>query len=55
MLPDGTRVTPDQTGGFSRPDATGGFLAPTITHLVWSLGMLFLLPGALDLGGRLFG
>lgn len=35
--------------------ATGGFLAPTITHLVWSLGMLFLLPGALDLGGRLFG
>lgn len=35
--------------------ATGGFLAPTVTHLVWSLGMLFLLPGALTLGGRLLG
>ncbi|ROR52956.1 hypothetical protein EDD41_0075 [Luteococcus japonicus] len=35
--------------------ATGGFLAPTITHLVWSLGMLFLLPSALSLGAALFG
>lgn len=35
--------------------ATGGFLAPTITHLVWSLGMLLLLPSALDLGARLLG
>jgi membrane protease YdiL (CAAX protease family) len=26
---------------------TGGILAPTITHLLWSLGMLFLLPPAL--------
>ena len=23
---------------------TGGILGPTITHLTWSLGMLFLLP-----------
>ncbi|NLJ53774.1 MAG: hypothetical protein GX344_06530 [Intrasporangiaceae bacterium] len=23
---------------------TGGVLAPIITHLIWSLGMLFLLP-----------
>lgn len=35
--------------------ATGGFLAPTITHLVWSLGMLFLLPGAMSLGERVLG
>lgn len=35
--------------------ATGGFLAPTITHLVWSLGMLFMLPDALSLGAALFG
>ena len=27
---------------------TGGVLAPIITHLTWSLGMLFLLPGLLD-------
>ena len=27
---------------------TGGVLGPIITHLVWSLGMLFLLPGVLD-------
>lgn len=27
---------------------TGGILAPTITHLTWSLGMLFLLPLVLD-------
>ena len=26
---------------------TGGILGPIITHLTWSLGMLFLLPGAL--------
>ena len=26
---------------------TGGILGPTITHSVWSLGMLFLLPPAL--------
>jgi CAAX protease family protein len=26
---------------------TGGLLGPTITHLLWSLGMLFLLPPAL--------
>lgn len=28
---------------------TGGVLGPTITHLTWSLGMLFLLPTALNL------
>lgn len=28
---------------------TGGLLAPIITHLTWSLGMLLLLPPALDL------
>ncbi|MGL5866280.1 MAG: CPBP family intramembrane glutamic endopeptidase [Dermatophilaceae bacterium] len=28
---------------------TGGILGPVITHLTWSLGMLFLLPPALDL------
>ena len=33
--------------------ATGGYLVPTVTHLVWSLGMLFLLPGALAMGARL--
>ncbi|MGL4178141.1 MAG: lysostaphin resistance A-like protein [Dermatophilaceae bacterium] len=27
---------------------TGGILGPIITHLTWSLGMLFLLPPALD-------
>lgn len=27
---------------------TGGILGPVITHLTWSLGMLFLLPPALD-------
>jgi hypothetical protein len=27
---------------------TGGILGPVITHLTWSLGMLFLLPFALD-------
>ena len=27
---------------------TGGILGPTITHLTWSLGMLFLLPPVLD-------
>ena len=26
---------------------SGGILAPTVTQLVWSLGMLFLLPPAL--------
>lgn len=35
--------------------ATGGFLAPTVTHLTWSLGMLFLLPGALALGRHMLG
>lgn len=35
--------------------ATGGFLAPTITHLVWSLGMLFLLGPTLDFAARLLG
>jgi len=30
---------------------TGGILGPTITHLTWSLGMLFLLPPMLDLFG----
>ena len=28
---------------------TGGVLGPIITHLTWSLGMLFLLPPALNL------
>ncbi|WP_307785203.1 hypothetical protein [Janibacter melonis] len=28
---------------------TGGVLGPIITHLTWSLGMLFLLPPTLDL------
>jgi membrane protease YdiL (CAAX protease family) len=27
---------------------TGGILGPTVTHLTWSLGMLFLLPTVLD-------
>ena len=27
---------------------TGGILGPIITHLTWSLGMLFLLPPVLD-------
>ena len=35
--------------------ATGGFLAGTITHLIWSLGMLFLLPATLDAADRLVG
>ncbi len=30
---------------------TGGVLGPIVTHLTWSLGMLFLLPTALTLGG----
>lgn len=30
---------------------TGGVLGPILTHLVWSLGMLFLLPPLLSLGG----
>lgn len=30
---------------------TGGILGPTITHLIWSVGMLFLLPPMLDLFG----
>lgn len=29
---------------------TGGVLGPIVTHLIWSLGMLFLLPYALHLG-----
>ncbi len=29
---------------------TGGFLGPVITHLTWSIGMLYLLPLTLDLG-----
>ena len=33
--------------------AGGGILAPVVTHLVWSLGMLTLLPSALDLAARL--
>lgn len=28
---------------------TGGFLGPVVTHLTWSVGMLYLLPAALDL------
>lgn len=31
---------------------TGGVLGPVVTHLTWSLGMLFLLPSALDLWSR---
>ena len=27
---------------------TGGILGPVVTHLTWSLGMLFLLPPVLD-------
>ena len=30
---------------------TGGVLGPIVSHLTWSLGMLFLLPTALTLGG----
>lgn len=30
---------------------TGGVLGGIVSHLVWSLGMLFLLPAALSLGG----
>lgn len=29
---------------------TGGFLGPVITHLTWSVGMLYLLPVTLDFG-----
>lgn len=32
---------------------TGGVLGPIITHLVWSLGMLFLLPPTLELADAL--
>lgn len=32
---------------------TGGILGPIITHLTWSVGMLFLLPPALSFFGRL--
>lgn len=35
--------------------ATGGFLGPVVTHLTWSLGMLFLLPSALHAGEQLWG
>lgn len=35
--------------------ATGGFIAPTVSHLTWSLGMLLLLPGTLDLASRVLG
>ena len=34
---------------------TGGVVAPVVTHLVWSLGMLLLLPSTLDLAQRLWG
>lgn len=34
---------------------TGGLLAPTITHLTWSLGMLFLLGPTLSTAARLLG
>ena len=30
---------------------TGGILGPVVTHLTWSLGMLFLLPVVLDAAG----
>ncbi|PRY58065.1 hypothetical protein BCF74_11497 [Knoellia remsis] len=30
---------------------TGGILGPVVTHLTWSLGMLFLLPPVLELAG----
>jgi CAAX protease family protein len=30
---------------------TGGVLGPALTHVVWSLGMLFLLPYVLEIGG----
>lgn len=30
---------------------TGGILGPIVTHLTWSLGMLFLLPPVLELAG----
>ncbi len=35
--------------------ATGGFVAGAVTHVVWSLGMLLLLPPTLGLAARLFG
>lgn len=35
--------------------ATGGYLAPTLTHLTWSLGMLFLLGPTLSLAARVIG
>ena len=34
-----------------KPLVTGGILAPTITHLTWSIGMLFLLQPTLDAFG----
>lgn len=34
---------------------TGGVLGPIITHLTWSLGMLFLLPPTLDLASSIWG
>ena len=34
---------------------TGGVLGPIITHLTWSLGMLFLLPTTLDLASSVWG
>lgn len=30
---------------------TGGILGPVVTHLTWSLGMLFVLPVVLDAAG----
>ena len=36
-------------------EVTGGIVAPVVTHLVWSLGMLLLLPSTLDLAASLWG
>lgn len=36
-------------------EVTGGIVAPVVTHLVWSLGMLLLLPPTLDLAAGLWG
>jgi membrane protease YdiL (CAAX protease family) len=36
-------------------EVTGGIVAPVVTHLVWSLGMLLLLPGTLSLAKGLWG
>lgn len=33
---------------------TGGVLGPIVSHLTWSLGMLFVLPSVLAIGGTLF-